>query len=161
MSGSYDIALICLNGHVISASLIGNQQDLVNHCTQCGAKAIAHCPACQKPIRGEDTYPGVINYGHDDYVRPAYCHECGMPYPWTEAYIQAAVELINMSGINDGEKNSLKSDLPHLLVDTPRTKVATTRMKLFLKAAGKDVSAAMREILVDVVSEGIKKALFQ
>lgn len=65
-----------------------------------------------------------------------------------------------MADVTDAEKASMKEDLPALVSDTPRTKVAATKMKQFLGKAAKDVGAGLREVLVDVASEAAKKMLF-
>lgn len=43
---------------------------------------------------------------------------------------------------------------------TPRTAVAESRFKRLVKKAGADAYEGMRSILVEVVSESVKKSLF-
>ena len=58
------------------------------------------------------------------------------------------------------EKELLKQSLDDLMKDTPQTKVAETRFKRLIKKAGNDAYEGMRSIIVDVVSEVVKKSLF-
>ena len=58
------------------------------------------------------------------------------------------------------EKQQLKESFPDLVRDTPRTAVAEGRFKRLTKKAGTEAVGAMRSILVDVVSEAVKKSIF-
>jgi len=64
----YDVAQICLNGHVITELALkpDYRQDF---CSRCGARTITECEACHKGIRGflhGSGYLGTID-------RPAFC----------------------------------------------------------------------------------------
>lgn len=52
------------------------------------------------------------------------------------------------------------SCLPDLLADTPKSKLALIRFKKFIDKAASTTSAALYDILKDIVSEAIKNQLF-
>ncbi len=95
-----------------------------------------------------------------DSPPPSYCHNCGKSYPWTDAKLRAAIELLEISPASASEKEELKADLPAIITDGPRSPVATAKWKQFLIGAGKEVASAFRDIFVDVASETAKKTLF-
>ena len=47
-----------------------------------------------------------------------------------------------------------------ITTDTPRTKVAATRLGKFLRKMGKGTAQAIRDVAVDIASEAAKKILF-
>jgi hypothetical protein len=155
----YDTAQVCLNGHVITSGIRTSPEEAAKYCSQCGAETITQCPQCHTDIRGYYHVPGVV--GGFRYVPPAFCHQCGKPYPWTESRLKAAEELIDLAEhVSVEEKRSLKNDLLALTCDTPRTNVAVAKMAEFLRKAGKEVGSAMRDILTNIASEAVRKALF-
>ena len=92
MSDSYyDVAQVCLNGHMVNDTWQSSPNFSKDICPKCGAKTIIECPACHKRIQGFYHVPGVITT-RSASVR-AYCHACGKPYPWTLATIDAAKAL--------------------------------------------------------------------
>ena len=160
MSDSYyDTAQVCLNGHVISSFAASQPQSNQKFCAECGAGTITACPACSTSIRGNYHVPGVI--GFFDYNKPAYCYNCGKPFPWTAASLEAASDLVDdLDTLSQEEKQQLKESFPDLVRDTPRTAVAESRFKRLTKKAGSETVWAMRSILIDVVSEAVKKSIF-
>jgi hypothetical protein len=117
------------------------------------------CPGCSTVIRGYYNVPGVIVFF--DYSKPSYCYNCGKPFPWTAASLEAASELVDdLEALSQEEKQQLKESFPDLVRDTPRTAVAEGRFKRLTKKAGAEAVGAMRSILVDVVSEAVKKSIF-
>jgi len=73
---TWDIARICLNGHVLTSHL-SEHPDTGNYCKRCGAKAIDHCPMCDAPVKGEP-----FNHYSLKFDPPRFCDNCGAPYPW-------------------------------------------------------------------------------
>lgn len=120
---------------------------------------MSQCPSCKTHIRGDYRVEGVFGFSGMD-TPPAYCHECGTPYPWTEENLKAARELIDMALVTDDLKQLAHEDLNNLITDTPRTKVAATKIGLFLAKAGPLVGAALKDILIKVASESAKNLLF-
>lgn len=155
----YDTAQICLTGHVISTMAASSTQSHQKYCAECGAQTITACPDCNSPIRGYYHVPGVI--GFFDYNKPSYCHDCGKPYPWTVATLEAATELADvLDELSSEERQLLKDSFPDLMKNTPKTVVAEIRFKKIMKKAGSDAYEGMKSILVDVVSEAVKKSVF-
>ncbi len=158
IESGYDVAQICLNGHMINSSTQRSPEFNQRFCHKCGAATINACPKCNTSLRGR-YYTADVLIWYDTPVH-SFCHQCGAPYPWTEASLQAAEELIELSSIPDEEKESLKTDMPALMSDTPRTKVAIAKAKTFMSKAGPELASAFRDIVVDIGSEVVKKALF-
>ena len=156
----YDVALICENGHVINSLARLAPERNTNYCDECGAKTIDACPACSVSIRGFnlDSGGGIFVAGYDT---PSYCHSCGMPFPWTEGKIQTALAIADeLDNLSEDERNQLKDSIPDLVKDSPQTQLAIFRFKKLAGKMGSSVVGTFREILVDVVSEAVKKALW-
>ena len=62
--------------------------------------------------------------------------------------------------LDETSKELIISAIPELLVDTPTTLVAVSKYKKGISKAGQMVRDSMRQLLVDIVSETIKKSLF-
>ena len=153
----YDVALICLNGHVIT-SIFGTQPERGSkHCDECGAATISTCPSCKTEIRGvyRTLRPDVRGYS-----KPGYCHECGKPYPWTEASLQAAKDLTDeVDGLTTEQKELLKKSLGDLVRDTPRTSMAVVQFKKFMGKVGSAAAKAFQKILIEIATDAVKKQL--
>lgn len=160
MSASYyDTAQICLNGHVVNSMALSSPQSNQKHCDECGAQTITTCPECNTPIRGYYHVPGFI--GFFDYDKPAYCYSCGKPFPWTTSGLEAILELADeLEGLSEEEKQQLKDSFPDLIRDTPKTVVAETRFKKIMRKVGADAYNAMKSIMIDIVSEAVRKSIF-
>lgn len=155
----YDLAQICCNGHVINSMAREYPTSNAPHCQQCGEATVTTCPNCRTEIRGFYHVPGVISLGH--YSAPAFCHQCGEPFPWTQAGLAAARELVEtFDAISKEDKESLQNAFPDLVRDTPRTRVAEAKYRQVMKKVGKEAVDGLRSILVDVASEAVKKSLF-
>lgn len=155
----FDTAQVCLNGHLINACAQTRPQRSEKFCTKCGAETVVACPLCKAAIRGYFHIPRVYSPGPKN--PPAFCHECGKPYPWTERRIEAARELADESvELDSGEKESLKATFNDLVRDTPKTPLAAQRFqKLWAKMKG-PAAGTMKEILVQIVSETATKLIF-
>lgn len=53
-----------------------------------------------------------------------------------------------------------KDDLVTLVKDTPQSHMASYRVRAFLVKAGKEITSIARDILVDMISETAKKAIW-
>ena len=116
------------------------------------------CPSCNVQIRGyyHTGYPIF-----SDYRKPSYCHNCGTAFPWTVSSLEAARELADeFDTLTQEEKEQLKNSFPDLVKNTPKTTVAETRFKKLMKKAGSEAYDGMKSILIDVVSEAVKKSVF-
>lgn len=155
----FDVAQICLNGHVANSTTQRFPQHNKDFCGKCGQPTITACPNCGKPIQGKYHQPNVVDLTGDDPA-PAHCIGCGKPYPWTEGRLTAAKELAQeMEGLTAEERNLLTKSLDDLIGDTSQTPVAATRVKRLLTKAGGATLQAFRDILVDIASETAKKTL--
>ena len=155
----YHTAQICMNGHEITDSLDRSPERSAPYCPRCGKKTIMACPACITPIRGDFHVEGVLAVV--EYTPPSFCHHCGNPFPWTSARIAAAKELADeLDGVSKAERETLKKSIDELSSDTPRTELAAYRFKRIMGKVGKGAADAMRSLVVDVVSEAVRKMLF-
>lgn len=153
----YDVAQICLNGHVTNSSTIGTPEHNEKFCRKCGAETITACPDCDCSIRGY-LWGAGIGGGYDP---PSFCTNCGNPFPWTQARINAASELAKeLDSLDDEDRIVLQNSIDDMVRDTPSTNVAVLRFKRIMLKVGQDVAGIFREILVDVLSETAKKALW-
>jgi hypothetical protein len=157
--GHYRVAQICKNGHVINTSADKYPENNEVYCSKYGAPTIMHCEKCGAPIRGYYEIPNVINLTFS-YKRPSFCYNCGSPYPWTESAINAAKELAKTFNLDPKEIEKLQENLEDLIKETPRKKVAEINFKAIMKKIGSDGYIAMRDILVNILSETIRKSLF-
>ena len=160
MSGYYDTAQICINGHVINSNVHDNPIHNQDHCDKCGAKTISKCAHCNTEIRGNYEVPDVCCIG-DEFLAPNFCHKCGKPYPWTESKMEAFREVTDeLSELTSEDKEKLKSSLNDIVSETPKTEVAGLKYKNILGKLGKESYDCVKSILVDIASETIKKSLF-
>ncbi|MCK4329069.1 DUF2321 domain-containing protein [candidate division WOR-3 bacterium] len=158
-SNKYDEAQICLNGHIVNPAIHSRPDMSRDFCVDCGTKTIKKCPKCETPIIGSRVI-GRQPIGHL-FSLPKFCHNCGEPYPWTEAIIKAARELTQeLENITDEEKKILVQSIDDMIKDTPGTMVATTKFKKIISKTGKKFMDAFRDILVDIISETAKKMLW-
>jgi len=96
-----------------------------------------------------------------DQKAPAFCPNCGKPYPWTEVKIQTAHELAQeLDNISDGDKEILTQSINEIVKDSPKTTLAATRFKKILSKTSTPIMGAFKDILVDIVSETVKKLLW-
>lgn len=123
--------------------------------------SFSFCPNCNAPIRGIYDNPGIAIIGKRPYDIPYYCYECGSPYPWTNKILDNAVAIISMDeNIDDNQKELIKNAIPALIIDSPETPVATANYQTIIGNAGQIVRNSLHNLLVDVVSETVKKTLF-
>ena len=154
----YDIAQICLFGHMVNNSAHDFPEHNKDFCTICGKKTIAQCPTCGMEIRGNLRNSGILM--GEIYV-PDFCHGCGRPYPWTQARLEAARELaIELDTISDEEKTILAGSIEDLVREGPKTTLAATRFKKIVTKAGSVAAESFKEILINVVSETAKKIIY-
>lgn len=158
----YDTAQICTNGHVINSCSVSIPVHNKNFCDKCGEPTITICQNCNAPIKGYYNQANVMALiYHTDLKLPRFCPDCGKPYPWTEAKLKAAKELADeISNLSPEERALLKKSLDDIVRETPQTTVAVNRFKKLVAKAGKPVADAFRDILVDVLSEAVKKSIW-
>jgi hypothetical protein len=143
-------AQYCRNGHPNGFANPEPPAVREKFCKTCGTENLAGCPQCQAvfPVFG--------------YVppAPAYCHGCGKPLPWTQARLEAARDLVAESVLNDDDKRTLNESVDDLVRETPRTPVAVSRFKTLAAKAGVACFEGLKKILMDVLSEAVRKQLW-
>lgn len=160
MSGEYDVAQVCLNGHVITERAKYSPEHLTKFCDRCGEATTMICAECSTSIRGEYLSRTLV-VGGGEPTPPAFCHNCGKPYPWTQAGIRAAQELTaELMELTPEERDQLAKTLPDLIRDTPRTGLAAARFKRLVTKAGPVAVAAFGKILANFAAEGAKTIMF-
>ena len=155
----YDIAQICINGHVINSSSESLPQYNKKFCGKCGEATITKCQECGKSIKG---------YYHRDeglslaaYRKPDFCDNCGKPYPWTSDRILAAQDLAReVEGLSKEDRSILEQSIDDIVKDSPNSPVAALRFKKIMVKAGKTAADMFKDILVSVASEAAKKAIW-
>jgi hypothetical protein len=155
----YKVAEICLNGHLITDAADDYPEKREKFCSKCGEATITQCPSCKTNIRGYYEIPGYI--GVSDYSAPSYCYNCGNAFPWTISKIDSAVELVQLGGVlTDSELSTFKNDLVELTKESPKVQVASYRFKRVMGKIGGNLGNAVKDIIVDVISESAKKAIW-
>ena len=158
--GTYRVAEVCPNGHVSTTSADTAPELRERFCSRCGESTNTKCAECEASIRGYYDVEGVISIG-EDYTPPSYCHNCGNPFPWTGRKIEGAVELLQAaSNLSEDELAQFQADLEELTRDSPRVQAASVRFKSQMSKVGSSVAAGVKEIVVDVLSEAAKKAIW-
>ncbi|WP_312461134.1 DUF2321 domain-containing protein, partial [Proteiniclasticum sp.] len=110
----------------------------------------------ETPIRGRDRE----NYW-DHYEVPSYCFKCGKPFPWTLSALEATKEILLLSEVFDSDDlKTVDETYRDLIISTPKTQVAAMKFKILLGKAGKATSDAIYQVMVDVLSEAVKKTIW-
>lgn len=157
--GFYQTAQICNNGHVITSN-ISAREELSPFCPKCGTQTITKCPHCQAFIRGEYEVPGVFCL-RSTFITPSYCHACGNPYPWTEGVFNSISELLDLQDqLTMEEKEQFMSYLPIIFSETPQSEVTSLKLRILWNKLPSEIGALTKNILIEVISESIKKILF-
>lgn len=153
MLSPYDVALVCLNGHVVNSHSASQPEYNTKYCKDCGASTIDRCPICFAKLPGSDDWKSL-------QIPPSYCHECGKPYPWTLSNIEAAIEMIDLlDGIDEADRQKLKDSLPDIARQTPKSDVAVKRWQMIAKKAGGEAYKLLIKVASDLASEYTKKLL--
>ena len=165
MNDDYDIAKICINGHVIKDSLQMNPQIDQKFCDKCGDVLITKCPNCNANIRGKKHIRDVTSITNGrvfPLTKPdQFCYNCGKPYPWLESKIKAAQELAHeIENLSEEDINILTDSINDIVVDTPKTQVSASRFIKILSKTRKGVINAFRDLLIDVASETARKIIW-
>ena len=157
--GHYDVAQVCLNGHVINDNYKSSPEFNQDFCDQCGEKTITECSSCHELIKGEYHIKGVFG-GIPGYIPPSYCHKCGNAFPWIQTALDSAKELLDFDeSINNDDKELLLNSMKEISKDTSKTEVNALKIKKIAKRLGSDTYDAFIKIAVDVGTEIAKKTL--
>jgi hypothetical protein len=114
MREGYDVMQACLNGHQITDSAGTSPEFRKLFCAECGAKTIMACTECDEPIQGFYYVSGMISLQKTPV--PNNCHQCGTAYPWRQAEIANAIEVLQME-LDDSDA----AGIPELSMPWPLT----------------------------------------
>jgi len=155
--GRYLTAAICNNGHV-ATDAVEFHENPGKFCQHCGTAIIMACPHCRAAIRGDYHVPGVFALSH--YSAPAFCHNCGKPFPWTAEKLAAAKDLADeLEDVSADDRAKLKTAIEEVATGGPRAEAGAARIKRMVGKAGTAVGQALWKISVEVASEAAKKIL--
>ena len=167
-----DTAQICLNGHIVNLSCKNNPKANTSHCPQCGEKTITACLHCSAPIRGAAYYKralfatsaGVCSVPkliESEYPVPAYCHNCGSPYPWTEELLKDADAIIDsFDELSNEQRKLLKERFPDLLTDNPRTISSALTFSKLINGLTSVGSAVGKGFLINLLEKHVPETIF-
>jgi hypothetical protein len=156
----YDVAQICRDGHVLNDKSKALPEHNQRRCDKCGSEVIDACPQCNTAIRGQFHNPNS-RFVMPPIAAPAFCHECGKPYPWTESKLDAARELVGQLEILDiPEKTLLNASIEELVRDTPKAPAAAIRFRSLVSNVEPLALEGLKQILFNVLSDPVRKMVF-
>lgn len=152
-----DAALICENGHLINGDYHTNPSNNQPFCSKCGAPTIHECPHCHKEIPGNYT----VEFGYAiPWEIPKYCGHCGKPFPWIQSALESASLIIKEeTELSEDLRDLANESLPDIVSETPRTALASTRMKRVISGATSITAEMVRQFVIDFGCELAKKYL--
>jgi hypothetical protein len=157
--GRYEIALVCENGHLLTALLETSGKGADPFCPKCGARTLSACPACAARIRGHYNVPYVLSL-KSNYRQAGYCYSCAAPMPFTEKALQAAASLAaDLEALSVEVRDIRVNALPDQFAETPMTPVATNRFKRIVVKTGAGAADTFHDLLVDMLSDAAKKTI--
>jgi hypothetical protein len=155
----FDEAQVCLNGHLINSQVRLTPYLSQPYCEKCGAPTITSCTKCGTPIRGAFHEPGIFII--QELTVPAYCLGCGSAYPWTLQRLEAARSLADeLQTLKPAQREALKRSIDELVHETPHSQAAALQFKRLLAQAGTEAANGMKEILVSIVTESVRRAIW-
>lgn len=118
-------------------------------CSTCGLANVFECPHCEAAIESDEEHAPE---------RPAYCSSCGKPFPWTETALKAANEYADqLEELSAEDRAALRATFNDLTTDTPRTELAATRFKKFVRRIGPTAGDVLKNLVVNFATEAAKK----
>lgn len=151
----FDHAQICPEGHVVTSSFYTSPEFGEEYCSTCGKQTLTACSSCSTPIRG--SYRASLSAR---YKPPAYCRNCGVPFPWTATAIEEWRLLADMfEGVTDDERARLKASIDDIIVDSPGTPRTVLTLKRLLPKVGNEAYGAARTILLAVATAAAKEQM--
>ncbi len=157
----YDIAQVCKNGHVISSTAGSNPELQKIFCVKCGEATIMNCINCSKPIKGYYHVEGFL-YFSMTYHLPKFCDNCGTPYPWTQIKLKAAKDIISLvETLTHEQKHDFVLTLEQLIRETSEAPLSKIKFKRYIKKIENDLAQSIKELLIDIVPDSIKKSIIE
>lgn len=159
MREGYDVAQVCMTGHLITSMARSCPQIQEAFCQRCGEPTLMACPECEQPIRGEYHHPDVFD--PPDISVPRFCPFCGKPFPWTSRSIAAAAELAQLNGeLTPDEARAFEQHLGDVVKDSPKSMASAGRLKKLMEKLASGTATSIRELIVNLVSESAKRILW-
>src|SRR5947209_11487834 len=153
----FDVAQVCLNGHLINGQVHAAPYLNQPYCDRCGAATVTACLECGAAIRGAFHEPGIF----PELRAPSYCLECGEAYLWTLQRLQAAKNLADeLHALKPAQREALKQSIDALVHETPQSQVAALQFKRLVATAGSEAAEAFKDILISIVAESIRRAIW-
>lgn len=157
----YDVAQICLSGHLVNQATKNSPQFSSKFCRKCGQPTIDKCPLCKAHITGRYYTTGTPNMPSPESPVPLYCHDCGKPYPWTQATLDTAIELISGEDrLTPEEKTNISENLSDIISQTPRTPLAATKVKTVMEKMSESGKEGFKQLLSDITTESAKRLIW-
>lgn len=154
----YTNAQVCLNGHAITSD-VSNADFMEKFCSQCGEPTITNCPGCNTPIRGIYEMENVLDFS--EYTPPAYCYNCGNPFPWTKRALAAACELIDgMEELEPNEREKFKNSLTEVSQNTPKATVSANHIAKYIKRTAPTMQEAFKSVMYDITAKVAKRLIW-
>ena len=117
-SAWYDVAQVCLNGHLVNDRTKSSPDHNQAFCGKYGKPTIIACLKCNSPIRGYYHVPRVVALGSEAVDN--FCLACGAPYPWTSEKLEVARAYADEAeGLSPEEKDIFKKSFDDLIVESP------------------------------------------
>ncbi len=156
---NYEVGLACLNGHNINGCANLCPQYNAKFCGECGEPTIDACPKCRADIRG-DLFYEMETIDVKRWKPPAYCHECGAAYPWTERRTEAlAAAIEQLDELTEAEREKLRESIPDVIRETLKTETAVARFKKAIGKAGTVGGRLLSDVLTKVAAEVVVKSM--
>ena len=150
MPRGFDVAQVCIFGHVVNPRTEARPGASQAFCSICGESTITECQTCGWPIRG----PHKNVFG--PFREPSYCGGCGTPFPWTLSRLTAAHALVkDLAGLTEEERQLLDESIDELARETPATDRAVIRFKRLMAKAKGPAVALLQQMMIQLASSYI------
>ena len=114
------------------------------------------CPTCKAAIQGFYHIQGVFSFREPPV--PNNCHQCGTAYPWRQAAIANAIEVLQME-LEGHDAASIPELVAAASTEVPGTQIAALKLKRNLPKIGKATYDVAIKVISDIASETAKKTL--
>ncbi|MBB5695511.1 DUF2321 domain-containing protein [Muricoccus pecuniae] len=158
MSGYFDLMQVCTNGHVITDNAASLPHFRRPFCSICGESTITACPVCQASIPGEYHVPGVLVLSGATSTAPNNCANCGVAFPWRQASLASAVEILEMD-LEGQDAVDAAALVPLIATENPKTELAALKLKRLMSKMTKPAYDVAIKVVSDLASETAKKML--
>ncbi len=155
-------AVVCENGH----RLTGHAEEfshIPKFCDRCGAPNLMHCPRCNAPIPGDAPHVRVLM----DKRPPAYCGECGEPYPWRAASLRRLAQVtamqVELNSLDPATTEALNSFVADVVASRATPEQASTFGRWFTMKVGvegaKAVGGVLKDVASSIIADTIRKTM--